>query len=249
MPVQVQSVERAFAVLHAIARRPGRAGISTIARDVHLPKSTVARLLATMESIGAVERIGDETGYQIGPSIGALASEEVLPVQLATMSRPYLRELVDMTREAAGLTVPDGDDVLYIDQVQAEGPVQVQDWTGQRLAAHTVAAGFVFMAGWDEARLSRHLRSPLEPATDRTLVEAAEIRFRLAEVTRRGYAWTFDEFTEGISGVAAPVRDAEGAVVAAINVYGPTYRFPGDSSVEALGRAVAGAAGRVSALL
>lgn len=247
--MSVQSVERAFAVLRAIAQHSGGVGVSTIARESGLPKSTVARLLVTMEGIGAVERMGDDSGYHIGPAIGALAGDGIFPAQVAAVVRPYLRELVDVAGEDAGLAVPDGDHVLYVDQVHTQTPVQVQDWTGQRLPPHTVASGFVFMASWEPDRLDSYLAEDLEPFTPQTLVDPVSIRRRIGQVADDGFAWTREEFAEGINGVAAPIHGDRGEVIAALNLYGPAYRFPGDTDAAEVERRVVKVADAITAHL
>src|SRR6185503_547638 len=99
----VQSVDRAFAVLRQVASTPG--GISDVARAVDLPVSTVARLLGTLESLGAVGRIGDSGAYGIGAGIRSLADAIDASETLVARARPLLPELVDRTGETSGLSV------------------------------------------------------------------------------------------------------------------------------------------------
>src|SRR6478609_8186158 len=111
----VQSVDRAFAVLRQVASEPG--GISDVARAVDLPVSTVARLLGTLESLGAVVRIGDGATYGIGSGIRHLADAGGGSETLVTRARPLLTDLVARTGETSGLSVLDGDEVVYLDHV------------------------------------------------------------------------------------------------------------------------------------
>src|SRR4051812_33303583 len=100
MATSVQSVDRAFAVLRQVASAPG--GISDVARAVDLPVSTVARLLGTLESLGAVVRIGDSGAYGIGAGIRSLAGPVDLSEMLVVKARPILTELVAETGETSG---------------------------------------------------------------------------------------------------------------------------------------------------
>jgi DNA-binding IclR family transcriptional regulator len=240
--MSVQSIDRAFRILEAVADEPS--GLSEIARRVGLPKSTVARLLATLDSQRAVERTGD--GYRIGPSVMDLAAAVTGTRNLITLARPKLEKLVAATGEAAGMGVPEGSQVRYVVQLDSHNPVNVRDWTGTLAPMHTAASGLTMLAGWSDDELQHYLARNLERKTARTLTEADAIRDRLDTVRSAGYAWGREEFFDGITSLAAPVIDGSGAVVAAIDVFGPSYRFPGADDETRLTVQVQTAAAAVS---
>ena len=125
-PMQsVQSIDRAFQLLGEIADDP--AGISELSRRLDLPTSTVARLLSTLEGLGAVERLDSGTGYRIGPSVVTMAASIDPTQSLLAVAQPHLVELVEMVAEAVGVSIPAGYDVHYIGQVDCANPVQVRD--------------------------------------------------------------------------------------------------------------------------
>lgn len=219
----VQSVERAFAILDAVAQRP--AGVTALADRLDLPKSTVARLLGSLEQVGAVERF-DGRRWRVGPSVEAFARTVPPERSLAALARPTLAELVATIGEDAGLGLPDGYDVLYVDQVECDHPVQVRDWTGTRAPMHAVPSGLVFLADWPEDALDEYVAHGLSEVTPRTIADPSRLRERLEDVRRDGYAWGREEFVVGINSVAAAVRDARGHALAAIHAHGPSYRFP-----------------------
>jgi IclR family pca regulon transcriptional regulator len=165
------------------------------------------------------------------------------------LARPHLQALAAATGEAAGLSIPDGFTVHYVDQVDSRHAVGVRDWTGTRLPAHVVSSGHVFLAHLHPAELERYLEEPRERFTSTTLVDADALRERVRRVQLEGLAWTVEEFAEGISSVAAPVRDDDGEVVAAVHVHGPSYRFPGHEGHGAVAAHVLAAARRLSAAL
>lgn len=138
----VQSLERAFAILDEVARRP--AGVTAIAERVRLPKSTVARLLATLEDVDAVERF-EGVRWRIGPGVEALTTAVSRERSLISIARPLLVDLVAELGEDAGLGLPDGNEILYVDQVESDNPVQVRDWTGTRAPMHAVPSGLVLL--------------------------------------------------------------------------------------------------------
>jgi len=239
----VQSLERAFAILDEVARRP--AGVTAIAARVRLPKSTVARLLATLEGVDAVERF-DGACWRVGPGVAALSAAVSSERGLIPVARPFLADLVAELGEDAGLGLPDGNEIVYVDQVESDNPVQVRDWTGTRAPMHAVPSGLVLLAEWPEDALDAYLASELLALTSRTVTEPARLRKRLAGVRHTGYAWGLEEFAEGIDSVAAPVRDVRGKAVAAIHVHGPAYRFPPEGREAVVAERVRAAAAAAS---
>ncbi len=233
---RVQAVVRSFAILRVLASAREPVLLGRISTDTGLPKSTVSRLLKTLESIGMVERGPADGTYTVGSGVESISRGIPSANRLQGVAHPYLGELVAELGESAALAVADGDRLIYTAQVHSAHPIQVPDWSGSRFAPHTVAAGFVFMAWWEEARLGHYLSQALTPSSGRTLTDPDEIRGRLFEVRRDGYCWALDEWVEGISAVAAPVLDDDGGLLAAISVFGPSYRFPADRDQAGVGQ-------------
>ncbi|HKG56730.1 MAG TPA: IclR family transcriptional regulator [Candidatus Limnocylindrales bacterium] len=244
---RVQSIERAFAVLGALADGPS--GVTDVADRVALPKSTVARLLGSLTREGAVEQVPGETRYRLGTRLGILASGLAGGRDIVSVARPHLEALAAELRESAGLSVPDGAAVLYVDQVEAANEVRIRDWTGTRVPLHAVSSGLVVLAHMAPRDLDAFLARPLERFTDRTVTDPAAIRERLDRIRAGGYAWVHEEFAEGLNSVAAAVEGEAGPAVGAVHVHGPSYRFPVLADSAAIGRRVATAAAAVSARL
>ncbi len=244
---RVQSIERAFAVLGTLADGP--IGVTEVAERARLPKSTAARLLASLAREGAVEQVPGDTRYRLGGRLATLAAG-VLPTRsLGRLARPSLAELSSDVGEAAGLSVPDGDLVHYVEQVDAPNPVSVRDWTGSRLPMHAVSSGQVMLAFRAPAAIERYLERPLERFTELTVVDPDALRERLRDIRRDGYAWAREEFDRGISSVAAPIADASGEVVAAVHLHGPSYRFPAAGMDAAIAERVVTTAARIAGSL
>lgn len=240
----VQSVERAFSLLRALSVAP--AGVSELAQLVALPKSTVARLLATLESAGAVDRVNGSSEYQIGQGLVNLTGSRDASATVVVAVRPYLVQLADALGEAVGFCVPEGYTMHFLVQVESPQPVQVRDYSGLAVPMHIGPAGLCAMAEWPLADVQRYLSRPLEAYTASTVVDPPKILERLEQARELGYMWVDEEFAEGLSSVASPVFDANGHMLGAINVHGPTYRFPGQLGLENVGRKVCEAAARVS---
>lgn len=245
----VQSIERAFSILEAVAAHNDGVGVTEIANQVALPKSTVSRMITTLEELAVVERLPDGDGIRLGPKILALASQAPYSRRLTALARPYLLELAEATGEAVSLCVPDGDQVFYIDQVQSRHHVQVRDWTGTRIPLHVVSAGKLFLANWEASAVSRYMERPLAQYTPKTSVDKNRLKKQLAQIRRQGYCWAIEEFEEGLNGVAAPIYNQTAQIVAALNIYGPAFRFPRDGNQEAVTELLLGVCKRMTAAL
>jgi IclR family acetate operon transcriptional repressor len=247
--IGVQSLRRAFTVLRALAGGP--LGVTDVATASHIPKSTAARLLAALAAEGAVEQVPGERRYRLGPDLLSIASGLGETWDIVSIARPTLVALATELGEAAGVSIRDGWTVQYVDQVEPQNPneVQVRDWTGTRIPLHAVSSGQVFLAQLQAPMLARYLAEPLEAFTTRTLTDAASLLERLRDIRRDGHAWVIDEYSVGISSVAAPIADARAEIVAAVHVHGPSYRFPAAGEASRIAAAVRPAAARIGARL
>jgi DNA-binding IclR family transcriptional regulator len=244
---RVQSIERAFAVLSALADGP--IGVTEVAERVDLPKSTAARMLASLTREGVVEQVPGDTRYRLGGRIVSLAAGVAPARGLMAVAHPILVELASVAGEAAGLSVADGASVHYVDQVDTAHQVQVRDWTGTRVPMHAVSSGQVFLAHMSEAAIERYLALPRVAFTDRTLTDSGALRERLRRVQLDGFAWVREEFAEGLNSVAAPVAGDGGEIVAAVHLHGPSYRFPAEGTDAEIARRVVEAGARISGRL
>jgi IclR family transcriptional regulator, acetate operon repressor len=240
----VQSVERAFAVLRALTMGP--AGVSEIAERTDLPKSTVSRLLATLVEVGAVTQGEAMGGYALGEALLDLSAAASPGRNLVGIVRPHLTELMEEIGEATGLGVLDGARVYYLDQVDSDHEVQVRDWTGESVDAHVVSSGLVLMSMAPPEVQRAFLDGPHAAWTEHSVVDPASIAWRLDEVRRAGFAWVYEEMSEGLNSVAAPIVNPAGRAIAAIHAHGPSYRFPADGGAAAIAASVVSTARRVS---
>lgn len=244
MSMNVQSITRAFTLLRTIAQHPDGISVTDLARQTKLHKSTVSRLILTLEGERAVDRHAGT--LRIGTGIAELVATAIHPATLTALVHPYLRTLVNSINETAGLCVPEGDCAFYLDQVLTDHTIQIRNWTGERYALHTTSSGKLFLAHADEERLDHYLAQPLAATTARTLTDPVALRRHLALIRQQGYDWSFEEFTEGLAVVSAPIFDAHGAVIASLYVCGPTLRFPPEGKQKEITALVVGACQEVS---
>ena len=220
----LRSVNRALRSLEIIAET-GDIGVSELGRRLGVHKATASRLAATLADHGLVERDPLTERYRLGFGLVRLAGAAMAGNDLVRAARPVLEDLADRTRETVNLGVLAGDAVVYIDQASGARSIVSADWVGQRSPLHCTSNGKVLLAFMDDEDRDRLLARPLEPSTEHTIVEPDRLRRQLEEVRGHGYAQTLEELEEGLNAVAAPVRQADGEVVAALSVSGPAFRM------------------------
>lgn len=241
----VQSIQRAFTLLRALAVGP--AGVTDLAEKSELPKSTVARLLNALETEGAVEQVEVGGEYRLGEGLVDLAGASAPGRNLIAAARPHLMELTEATGETSGIAIMEGTEVLYLDNMESEEEVQVRGWTGETVPASVVPSGLVMLAALPDSDIDEYLSKPLTRSTDNSMTNPEQLLGRLKTVRSDGYSWAYAEFDDSINSVAAPVRDGEGQVIAAVHVHGPAFRFPEKDQADTITSLVTSVAENLSA--
>lgn len=238
-----QAVVRAVRLLKACAGHPAPR-LGDLCRSQGLHKTTAYRLLSALENEGLLERTEDEA-YRLGPEMVALGNQALGAPQLRDAARRELGALAEATRETATLEVLAGDDVFILDEAMGGRVVGTVPSVGTRWPAHATSTGKVLLA----YRTNGHSTARRLPGfTPRTIVDPSALARELARVRRRGYAVSTEELEPGFVAVGAPVRAADGTVVAAISVGGPRTRLTAHRIAEGA-RLVRGAAARISRTL
>jgi DNA-binding IclR family transcriptional regulator len=221
----VQSVDRAIAVLELLAGK-GAAGITEIAGELGVHKSTASRLVSVLERRGLVEQLGQRGKYVIGFGVVRLAGAAIGRLDLASLGQPICQQLADRVGETVNIAVLDGDVVINITQARGTAAVSAQNWIGQRTPLHATSSGKVLLAHSDARRRKEILAVKLAGYTPRTITDPATLAGQLDRVPLDGYAVTFEELEVGLHAVAVPVFGPNGEVAAAISASGPSYRMP-----------------------
>jgi IclR family transcriptional regulator, acetate operon repressor len=237
----VQSVHRAISILQVLALH-GAAGVTEIAAELGVHKSTVFRLLATLEARGLVEQNSERGRYQLGYGVVQLAAGATKMDDLSLLSRPVCRRLAETVCETVNVAVHDGRAVISIDQVLGSPAITTVNWVGQRTPMHATSAGKVFMAHMDPEQLDALLAEGLETYTPHTIVDPSTLNRELALVRKRGYAHTMDEYEIGLAAIGAPIRTLDGHLIAAVTASGPTFRINEDTLPDLAEQVLAAAA-------
>lgn len=240
----VQSVDRAVSLLQALAAH-GPTGLTELASGVGVHKATAFRLLATLEARGLVQQDGERGRYRLGPSARRLAAGAAGAQDVSAACRPLCAQLAEQVGDTVNLVVSDGSEITTVDQAVGSSIVASNDYVGRRGPLHATAAGKVFLAEWPAERLARLCAAGLERFTEHTLVTTDALTADLDLVRSRGWALAREEHEAGLVVVGAPVRGADGAVVAALTAGGPTYRVSEDA-LPRIARQVVAAAERAS---
>jgi DNA-binding IclR family transcriptional regulator len=220
---KVQSLDRALEILKLLGTEP-EMRVTDLARRLEVHKSTVFRLLSTLQEHGLVEQNPSTEKYRLGYGLVRLAGSVVAEVDLARAARPVLEELALRTGETVNLAILQGSQVVNIDQIAAPNVVVNVNWVGKQTPLHATSNGKVLLAYLPDAERGRLLAATLPRLTPRTITDARTLEKQLRRVVEDGYAFTLEELEIGLNAVAAPVRAADGRVQAAVSVAGPSYR-------------------------
>ena len=243
----VGPVARAFRLVQMVVAADGAVGVRELSRRSGLPRSTVSRLVGSLTELGMLSR-GADGSVLAGTALGTLQPDGPPPA-LRDQLRPLLDDLAGLCGENAALSVDGGDALDYVEEVRADNPVSVPDVASARHPFHLVAPGIVTMAWWDGERLDDYLARGLAAATPTSTTSPRVLRRRIRDVRATGYAWTDEELEIGVNGLAAPIVDDDGELLATVSLFGPSYRFSPTSRPELAERLTALVAERAGALL
>jgi DNA-binding IclR family transcriptional regulator len=219
----VQSVERAVTILEILARL-GEAGVTELAGEIGVHKSTAFRLVSTLEQRGLVEQSEERGKYQLGVGVLRLAGATTARLDVVQEARPICRKLSADTGETVNIAVLSDRAALYLDQFAGASALQPHNWVGQHIPLHATSNGKVLLSGLPEDQLDRLLPS-LPAYTETTITTRRRLRRELEQVREQGYALAVDELEVGLAALAAPIRNAHGDVIASLSLSGPTFRL------------------------
>jgi IclR family transcriptional regulator, acetate operon repressor len=222
VPTGTQSIDRAAQLLVMVVESEEPVSIGELAERTELPKSTVSRLVSALERQALVQRASSRGPLRAGPVLMRLAHRGVSDRDLVELCEPTLARLAEISGETINLGVPTSLGVEHLAQVDSSHFIGATNWLGRRVALHTNALGKVFLA-FGAARLGR---GSLERLTPATVTDRAVLDSQLQQIRAEGFAIVVDELEPNLAAVAAPVRDAGGAVVAALSISGPDHRLP-----------------------
>jgi DNA-binding IclR family transcriptional regulator len=228
-----RTISRAMAILHAFDETRPELGVTDVSQLTGLDKSTVYRLLSALQQGGLVEQDPETSKYRLGGGLVRLGGLALRDTDLNRLARPHLQDLAERTQETVNLSIlTETDSLVNIDVITSPRRVRNVGWIGREMPLHAVSGGKAFLAHLPERRLEQILARGLPAYTRDTITDPTALCDELEEIRRTGYAIAQDELEEGLSAVAAAVRNHEGCVVAIVSVSGPTSRLPRERLIE-----------------
>jgi IclR family pca regulon transcriptional regulator len=246
-PDFIEAIARGLDVIRVFKAGQPVMSLAAVAAASDLPRPTARRILLTLEQLGYVRAVA-ASGYELTPRVLDLGMSYVLSRGLWEIARPHMEALVARTRESTSIAQLDGSDIVYVARVAVPKIVTLAVTIGTRFPAMQTSLGKVLLAGLPPAEAERVLAEPSRSGiTPRWQPDAAERAAALREVRARGWALTDEQLAPGIRSVAVPLRDGEGAVIAALNVNSHAAETPLDVLVGQHLPLLIRAAGAISA--
>ena len=244
----IQTIQRAGTILRCLMENDTELGVSVISRQVGIHKSTVSRLLSALNKEGFVEQNPESGKWRLGLGLLSLAGAVLARIDLRKAALIPLRTLVSLTQETINITVLDGNECVNVESIHSPKPIQYAGRLGRRTPLHCTSTGKVLLAYLSPEARKALLPDPLLACTKKTIVDRLALDQALEQVREQGFAVAHEEFEEGLSAIAAPIRDHTSQVIATVSISGPTYRI-GPDQIENFIKPLLEAANNISANL
>jgi len=229
MSQSIRAVERALDVLMCFTNQTPELTMTQISDLIGINKSTVHRLLATLEGKRFVERDAVTGVYKPGIRLLQMAFLTMEHNDLRRLAAPFLQNLCNQVRENVNLSILDGADVVYVDAIESTQRVKLAAAPGQRLPAFCTASGKAILAFLPEENIKRILESGMPEYTQNTLTSPELFSENIRHVRELGFAISIQEFEDGINAIAAPICNQP---IASISIAGPAYRLTRERMLE-----------------
>lgn len=222
---EISSVKKALRILRSFSMEEPEKKISDLAQSLGMNKSTVSRLMSTLASEGFVTKDEETQKYRLGYSVLALSGIVTSNLEIHREAAPVLEQLTRETGETSHLVVLDGVSVVYLDKIECKHPVRIFSHLGKRNPAYCTSSGKVILAHRDEKTVQRVIDHGLERYAANTITDPETLKKELERIREQGYAYSINEIFDGVSSIAAPIRDYLGRVYYAVSIAGPVQRI------------------------
>jgi IclR family KDG regulon transcriptional repressor len=219
-----KALVKGLRILEHLARADRPQGVTDVAVALGLSKSSVHRPLTTLLRLGYVDQELDSGRYVASLKLWEVGSSVLARLDLKRVAAGPMAELAAATGETVHLSILDGRDVVHIDKIECDHPIRAYSRVGGRVPAHCIATGKAMLAFQPES-LIEAVAANLTPATSETVVDRPRLLVELAQIRRNGIAISRGGWEPGVDGIAAPIRDLTGSVVAGVGISGPAIRL------------------------
>jgi IclR family acetate operon transcriptional repressor len=225
--------ERALHLLEIIANASPPPTLRDLTDGIELPKATTHRFVSLLEKLGFVQRTLDGRHYHVGQRLTTLALDAMRNSFSMAPRRAILTSLVREIGETCNIAMLDGSEMIYIDRVESNWPLQIRLGVGSRIPLYCTASGKLFLSLMPRPLQRSLLGSrPLQQHTARTIVDPATLQATLETIRETEVGTDNEEFIEGMTAAAVPVFDQHGTICATVAVHGPTARLPLQRAIE-----------------
>ncbi|WP_413307495.1 IclR family transcriptional regulator [Bacillus sp. 1P10SD] len=222
----VKSVSRALDIITLVSLKKGGLGVTEIAKQIDINKSSVYRILSTLVQYGYVEQDEDTGRYKLGYKFLEISSKLLESIDLRAEAKPFLQQLENETNEVIHLVVYDQGEVVYIEKLEGNETLRMHSKVGKRAPMHCTSVGKAILAFLPTSIVLDILeRKGMALHTEKTITNKDDFIRELADVKRNGYALDLEENEYGITCIAVPIFDHLGKVIAAASISGPTMRM------------------------
>ena len=222
----VQSVQRAGLLLGALAGKEPELGIVELSKGTGLNQSTVHRLLRTLRNLNFIDQNSNNHKYRLGLKLFELGSSVVNKIDIVKLAIPYMEELSKKYNEAINLAKLDKDEIVYIHKIESSTTLKLDLKLGSSHPAYCTGLGKLLLAYLKEDELNFYLeRIKLKRYTSKTITHQEKLKQELILIRQQGYAFDNEEYVPGVFCLAAPVRDYNNKVCAALSIAIPSVRL------------------------
>ncbi len=214
--------------MRSFTEREPELSVMELSRRLDLHKSTVSRMLSTLQHERLVDQNPETGKYRLGLGLIGLAGVALGRLNARAAAQPYLTDLAEETQETVNVAVLDGHECVNIERAFSPQPIRYMGWIGRRSPLHCTASGKVLLAFMSEEEKTAVLPSPLPAYTPKTITTREKLEQSLAQVCQDGYAIAQEEYEEGFGSIAAPLFNHRREVIGTIAISGPTYRMNDD---------------------
>ncbi|MCI1930242.1 MAG: IclR family transcriptional regulator [Clostridia bacterium] len=221
----IQSVERAFAILELFGETNSMMSVKEISAALQLSKSTVFGLINTLYNLGYLRQDSETLKYNLGPKVLALGSAVSQNDIIAKTSHKFMQEISDKFQETCLCVIEENGYVVYIDKTESTSSITLKTRIGTKKELYCTGVGKVYLAYMSEEKRKKILSKPMEKKTENTITDIDLLESELENVKKQGFAFDDEEFETGICCLAVPVFGRGENVISSISLTGPIFRI------------------------
>lgn len=222
----IHSINRAVKILNSLAYKKEEIGITDLSKQLNLHKSTVHRILVTLEDEGFVLKNNISQKYQLGMKLLELGNIAKEQIEIKNQALPIMQELAQNTEESIDLNILIDDKRVSIEKIESPHDVRRIIQLGKSLPLYCGGSGKAILAFQSDLEIERIIqKETLISRGPNTITDPTKLKVHLKEVRKKGYALSFEERSLGSASIAAPIFNYQGKAIASLSISGPITRF------------------------